>query len=141
MIKDKYSIEEVSMMSGLTTRTIRNYLKEGLVQAAKEDGKWVFTVDDFTDMLSNSYVSAAVKAKNNAPVFDFLANERKKSDSVCMVIDRILGEEETVSFISKVCSLQSVAGNVEMRLEKKGGNIRVVLAGAESAVREMYLKL
>lgn len=50
MIKDNYSIEEVSMMSGLTTRTIRNYLKEGLVQAAKEDGKWVFTVDEFTDI-------------------------------------------------------------------------------------------
>lgn len=32
MLKDKYSIDEVSMMSGLTTRTIRNYLKDAHVR-------------------------------------------------------------------------------------------------------------
>lgn len=141
MIKDKYSIEEVSMMSGLTTRTIRNYLKDGLVYATKEDGKWVFTLNEFTEMLSSSYVSAAIKAKNKAPIFDFLADEKKKNDSVCIVIDRILGEEETVPFISKVCSLQPEAGNVEMRLEKKDDNIRIVLTGPESVVKAIYLQL
>lgn len=141
MIKDKYSIIEVSKMCGLTTRTIRNYLKDGLVHAVKENEKWYFTVDDFTDMLSNSFVSPAVKAKNNAPVFDFLADDKKQNDSVCMVIDRILSEEETVQFISKVCSLQAAAGDVEMRLEKKENNIRIVLTGPESAVKEMYLQL
>lgn len=141
MIKDKYSIIEVAKMSGLTPRTIRNYLKDGLVHAVKENEKWVFTVDDFTDMLSNSFVSPAVKAKNNAPVFDFLADDKKQNDSVCMVIDRILNEEETVQFISKVCSLQAAAGDVEMRLEKKENNIRIVLTGPESAVKKLYLQL
>lgn len=141
MINDKYSIDEVSMMSGLTTRTIRNYLKDGLVHASKENGKWVFTMDEFTDMLSSSYVSAAIKAKNSAPIFDFLADEKKKNNSVCMVIDRILSEEETEAFISKVCSLQAKAGDVDMRLKKKGDNTRIILTGHESAVKSMYLQL
>ena len=140
-MKDKYSIEDVSKMSGLTTRTIRNYLKDGLVHATKEDGKWVFTSDEYLDMLSNSYILAAIKTKNNAQVFDFLADEKKKSDSVCLVIDRILSEEETESFVSKVCSLQSESDCVEMSLKKKGANVRIILTGPEAAVKTMYLRL
>ena len=140
-MKDKYSIEDVSKMSGLTTRTIRNYLKDGLVHATKEDGKWVFTSDEYLDMLSNSYILAAIKTKNNAQVFDFLADEKKKSDSVCLVIDRIVSEEETEAFVSKVCSLQSEADGVEMRLKKKGANVRIILTGPEAAVKTMYLRL
>jgi len=141
MIKDKYSITEVSKMSGLTTRTIRNYLKDGFVHAVKENDKWVFTEDDFTDMISNIYVSPAIKAKNNAPIFDFVADHKKENNSVCMVIDRILNEEDTVQFISKVCSLQSAAGDVEMRFEKKEKNIRIILIGPEAEVKAMYLQL
>ena len=141
MMKDKYSIEDVSKMSGLTTRTIRNYLKDGLAHAAKEDGKWVFTSDEFVDMLSNNYISAAIKAKNNAPIFDFLADEKKKSNSICMVIDRVLSEEETETLISTVCSLQAEADGVEMRLKKDNGNIRIILTGPEAAIKTMYLQL
>lgn len=141
MIKDKYTIEEVSLMSGLTTRTIRNYLKDGLVHASKEDGKWVFTIDEFTNMLASNYVRAAVKAKINAPVFDFLADEKKKTDSVCMAIDRIMSEEEAIPFIERLCSLQEEIGGIDMRLEKRADHVRIILSGAEPKVRALYVQL
>lgn len=141
MFKDRYSIEEVSRMSGLTTRTIRNYLKDGIVHGTKEDGKWFFDTEDFTKMLESSYVSAAIKAKNNAPVLDFLNEDKKNKDSVCMVIDRIIDEDKSNAFIEDLCLLQCEAEGVEMRLEKKGQHIRIILTGIEAGVREIYMKI
>lgn len=43
MKKDRYTISEIAKMSGLTTRTIRNYLADGQVHGEKRDGKWEFS--------------------------------------------------------------------------------------------------
>lgn len=138
MIKTTYSINEVSRMTGLTTRTIRNYLGDGTATASKVDGKWVFTQEDFIAMLTNPYIAPAIKAKNNAPVFDFLKADKKTDDEVCMIIDRCIDEDEFEPLICKVCDLIKDVNNVEFRFEKKGKNIRIILAGEEKQVRRIY---
>lgn len=42
-----YTINEVATMTGLTTRTIRNYLKSGLINGQKVNGVWLFSSEDF----------------------------------------------------------------------------------------------
>ncbi len=137
-MKDKYSIDEISLMSGLTTRTIRNYLKDGQIKAAKEDGKWVFSIKDFTDMLSNPYVKAAIRTKNNMPVLDFIADEKKSTDSACLVIDRVVDEKDMTAFIEKLCSLSQSEEGVSMRLDRTETHLRIILTGKEEAVRKLF---
>lgn len=46
----QYTISELVMMTGLTDRTIRNYIASGILQGDKTDGCWRFTgeqVDGF----------------------------------------------------------------------------------------------
>ena len=67
-----YTINEISIMTGLTTRTIRNYLKSGLINGEKINGIWMFSHEDFSDMLVNPAIKPSIQAKNNAVVYDFL---------------------------------------------------------------------
>ena len=141
MIKDGYSIEEVSVMTGLTTRTIRNYLSDGQISAEKKDGKWFFKRSDFEKMIENPYVKAAIKAKNNAPVFDFLKDTKKKNDSVCIIVDRVVTGEGISDYIENLCNIVEVNKGAEFKLERTGDNLRIILSGPEEIVKKIYLAL
>lgn len=41
-----YTVEDVAQKTGLTDRTIRNYLKDGRLRGKKVGGQWRFTADD-----------------------------------------------------------------------------------------------
>jgi len=138
MLKATYSLNEVSKMTGLTTRSIRNYLYDGIATASKIDGKWVFSEKEFLAMLENPYIAPAIKAKNYAPVFDFLKADRKTDSTICLVIDRCLADSDFEPLISKVCNLMNDVENVEFRCEKKGKNIRLIFTGEEKQVRKIY---
>lgn len=141
MKKDIYTINEISVMSGLSTRTIRNYLADGQIHGVKKDGKWCFSFEDYVNMLENPYIGPAIKAKSTAPVFDFIRNDKKTDNSVCMIIDRKVNGEEEQSLAEKLCNLVNGYGGVEFRYRKKKDHIRIVLAGGEENVRRIYLEL
>lgn len=141
MKKDGYTINEIAKMSGLTTRTIRNYLTDGQIHGEKKGGKWVFTCEDFVDMLENPYVGPAIKAKNNAPLFDFIRDEKKIVDSTCIIIDRCVDGEAEQVLLERLGDLVDEYGGVEFRYWKRNGNVRIILTGGEEKVRKIYLEL
>lgn len=141
MIKDIYTINEVAQMSGLTTRTIRNYLADGQIHGEKKDGKWVFTCDDFVEMLENPYVGPAIRAKSNAPLIDFIKDDRKMVDSTCIIIDRCVDGGADQILVERLCNLVNAYGGVECRYRKRNNNIRIILTGKEENVRKIYLEL
>ena len=141
MFKDKYSINEVAMMTGLTTRTIRNYLNEGHILGEKIDGKWFFTIENFVKMLENSYVASAIRAKNNAPVFDFIKADKKTCNSVCLIIDRCVSGDEALRLMDNVCRMIEEYDAVVFRFEKKNDNVRIILTGTEEQVKRIYFEI
>ncbi len=141
MLKDAYSIDEVARMTGLTTRTIRNYLNEGQISGKKVDGKWVFTVDNFAAMLKNPYVASAIRAKNNAPVFDFIKAEKKTCNSVCLIIDRCISGDEALRLADNICKMLEEYNGVDFRFEKKNDNVRIILTGVEEQVKRIYFEI
>ena len=55
-----YTGKEVAEMLGVTTRTIRNYLKEGKLKGTKFGGRWNFTqadIDDYIQQEEQQYKS------------------------------------------------------------------------------------
>ena len=141
MLKATYSINEVSRMTGLTTRTIRNYLSDGIATASKIDGKWVFSQEEFFAILDNPYIAPAIKAKNYAPVFDFLKTDKKSGNELCLVIDRCIVDSDFEPLISKICGLMENVKNVEFRFEKKEKNIRIIFVGDEEQVKRIYSEI
>lgn len=137
-MKDSYSITEIATMTGLTTRTLRNYLSDGQITAEKRDGKWIFSAEDFFRLLDSPYVAAAIRAKNNAPVLDFLKNDKKKADSVCMIIDRHVSAEEARELSEKICTELNEAPDVTFRMEMKEGRMRIILSGEAAPVDRIW---
>ena len=45
-MKDCYTIEDMAVFTGLTDRTLRNYLNEGRLTGEKVDGAWRFSPED-----------------------------------------------------------------------------------------------
>lgn len=72
-----YTINEIAMFTGLTTRTIRTYLKMNILSGEKIDGTWRFTEEDVTAFLKNPYVKTSVEAKQNANTVNCRSREDK----------------------------------------------------------------
>ena len=82
-----YSLKDLSTMTMLSDRTLRNYLDAGILQGKKENGAWVFTSEQIELFLQNDMVKSAIRTKKNAIVKDFIVNSKKKGNSVCLIWD------------------------------------------------------
>ena len=85
-----YSVEEIAEMTSVTTRTIRNYLRNGILTGTKIGGQWRFRQEDVMNMLNQENMSSDVRETSKRIVKDFL-NEQytpfSESVSVCTVAD------------------------------------------------------
>ena len=82
-----YTLNEVAMMTGLNTRTLRNYLKMDVLKGEKIDGIWKFSECEFSEFISNPYVKPSLQAKSKAIVFDFLNEKEKQLNEICIILD------------------------------------------------------
>lgn len=138
-----YTINEISIMTGLTTRTIRNYLKSGLINGEKINGIWMFSHVDFSDMLANPAIKPSIQAKNNAVVYDFLVDNKKKINKICTIIDLYIDDtesNETSEFFCNTINSLSETGELSFKFEKNGRNVRVILSGTEETVIDILNK-
>ena len=67
-----YTINDIATMTGLSTRTVREYMKLGFLSGEKENGVWRFTGEAVGALFANSAVTPSIKAKRNALVYDFM---------------------------------------------------------------------
>lgn len=135
-----YTINEVATMTGLTTRTIRNYLKLGLINGEKVNGIWMFSSEDFCAMLNNPAIKPSIQAKNNAVVYDFIADDRKKVNKICTILDLCAEDNEAEEISQLFCNTINScldAGDLNFKFEKHGRNVRVILSGTEETVMEI----
>jgi hypothetical protein len=99
MFKDEYSVTDIALMTGLSDRTIRTYIKKGLLRGKKRDGIWLFSDEDFGRFINENYVKQSINIKSRALVNDFLINDKKKAASICLVFDYPVEDEEASRII------------------------------------------
>ena len=131
-----YTINQVAMMTGFTTRTLRNYIKMGILVGDKEDGIWKFSSEDFENFISNPNVAPSLKSKRNAQVFDFLTNDTKKENYICTIMDLYIEEEEYKEVAEFFCKVMN-SGKVpctQYSMQRKGNNTRIILSGPEDVI-------
>lgn len=139
-MENYYTINQVATMTGLTARTIRNYLKSGLISGEKINGIWMFSAEEFCEMLSNPAIKPSIQAKSNAVIYDFIADDRKKVNKICTVLDLCAEDneaEEISQFFCNTINSYPDAGDFSFKFEKHGRNVRVILTGTEETVMEI----
>ena len=70
---DKYNLNDLSLMTGLSTRTLRNYLNQGLLMGEKENGVWQFSAEELDRFFAEPFVKESLRIKRSGQVFDFMA--------------------------------------------------------------------
>lgn len=82
-----YCIGHIVQFTGLTDRTIRSYIANGILLGEKINGIWHFTLEQVDAFMRHPSVRPSITAKNNGLVYDFLLNPSSDEDRCCMVLD------------------------------------------------------
>lgn len=129
-----YNLNELSLMSGFTTRTLRNYLNQGLLKGEKTDGAWRFCAEEVDRFFSEPFVKEGLRIKQSAVVFDFLADRNRKSGRACVMLDLPASLSAGRSISDLFCEQMSRAADVVFKFDWDNGVCRVILSGAEDQV-------
>ena len=86
-IGNYYLISHLTLFTGLSERTIRNYLSSGILKGEKINGIWHFSPEEVEQFIRHPAVRPSILAKQNATVYDFLLDDRKSSCEICMILD------------------------------------------------------
>ena len=130
-----YNLNQVAMITGLTTRTLRNHLKQEILKGEKIDGNWCFTDEELDCYLAQPAVRQAISAKQHAVIYDFLADSFKKTNQICTIMDFPVSADEALHISKFFCELVTSRGcNIEFRYINEKHFARFILSGAEDQV-------
>ena len=125
----KYDLNDLSMMTGFTTRTLRNHMEKGLLHGEKEDGVWRFSEDEIDAFFHEPYVKEGLRIKYHSVVFDHLAQSDKDKESGCVILDIpcdvIKGNKISAFF----CEQMKEAKDLRFNFRYDKGMARVILQG------------
>lgn len=136
-MQEMYTINHVALMSGLSSRTIRNYMKMGFIEGEMINGVWHFSAEAVGDFFANPNVAPAIRAKRNALIYDFLADDCKQQDEMCAVIDERATLEEANAISEFFCDAinREWSGIIRFGFTFNENRVRVILTGPEDAVQ------
>ena len=99
MEEELYLISHITLITGLSDRTIRNYIASGILKGEKINGIWHFTPEEVDAFIKNPAVRPSIVAKNNSVVYDFMLNDSKKEEETCVILDLAKSDiKETAEF-------------------------------------------
>ena len=85
MLDEKlYTVADVAQVTGMTSRTIRNYLKDGTLTGQKIGVQWRFTEDEIKKLFSRQMPG---QSSPTQIVRGFLGEQKRKEVSFCVLLD------------------------------------------------------
>lgn len=129
-----YLIRHLELFTGLSDRTIRNYIASGILRGEKINGLWHFTPEQVDDFLHHPAARPSILAKHNAAVYDFLLDTGKKACEACMILDLPGRSEKEVSehFCYQINAKET--GDIHFSLIDTATGPRVILKGDAAEV-------
>lgn len=128
-VREYYVINDVVMFTGLTDRTVRNYLSMGILQGEKIEGQWKFTPEQVESFVCHPVVRPSILAKNNSLVYDFLAENKKSKQEICVILD--IPREDKKEVVTFFCDSITNGGyqNIKFSFDGVAKMSRVILKG------------
>ena len=129
MEENLYLISHLTLITGLSDRTIRNYIASGILKGEKINGIWHFTPEEVNSFIQNPLVRPSIIAKNNSIVYDFLINNGKKEEEACVILDLPKADiKETAEFFCYRISSGNFE-NINFSFDGYAKTPRVILKG------------
>lgn len=124
-----YVINHLTLMTGLSDRTIRSHLAQGNLKGEMINGMWHFTPEQVMDFVTHPAVRPGIVTKNNSLVYDFLTNTKHETPQVCMILD-LPGEDRKA--LGEYFSYTISNGDyhaIRFAFDGVGATPRVILSG------------
>ena len=134
---EKYNLNDLAMMTGFTTRTLRNYLNQGLLEGEKENGVWQFTPEQLDRFFSEPFVKEGLRIKRSSAVFDFLADRDRKTARTCVILDLHADRRKGDAVSAFFCREMREASDLQFSYGWDKGLARVILTGDAEAVAKI----
>lgn len=132
--ENDYGISQLAMFTGLTDRTIRNYISTGILQGEKINGVWKFTPEQADAFVRHPAVRPSILAKNNSLVYDFLLEDKKKKQEMCLILDIPKGEKLSVAEFFCHAITNDGYRNIKFTFDGVNEMARVILKGDATEV-------
>ena len=134
MEENLYLISHLTLITGLSDRTIRNYIASGILKGEKINGIWHFTPEEVDAFIKNPAVRPSIIAKNNSLVYDFMLNDSKKEEEACVILDLPKADiKETAEFFCYRISSGNFE-NINFSFDGYAKTPRIILKGKPSDV-------
>ena len=130
-----YNLKDLSMITGLTDRTLRNYLNEGILIGEKQDGTWRFTDEQIGAFLEDPYVKPAIQTKRNAILYDYLRTDFSNKNTACVVLR--FREDDSKEVADFFCDAINKRNGLMMTFDHNRGENKVILVGEEETVYDV----
>lgn len=86
-MKNLYTVDDVAEKTGLTSRTIHNYIRDGKLKGKKIGVQWRFTEENIEALFKDKKVENDVMDSKNTIVLEFLEQKEHIMPEVCSIID------------------------------------------------------
>ena len=133
----RYNLNDLAMMTGFTTRTLRNYMNQGLLGGEKINGVWQFTAEDVEKFFAEPFVKEGIRIKRSGVVFDFLADRRRKNGRTCVILDIPASMKKGNEISAFFCDRMNEAEDVVFTFDWDKGMCRVILSGAAEQIEKI----
>lgn len=141
MLEQKlYTVADVAELTGLTSRTIRNYLKDGTLRGRKIGVQWRFTEEDIERLFSEVDAAGQKVLHPQDVILDFLRETEEEGLRGCLVLDIPCETEQMREYAEKI---RECAGENEETLlfaweEVEGHQVLRVAASGETGKLEEF---
>ena len=136
-MEGKYNLNDLAMMTGFTTRTLRNYMNQGLLKGDKTNGVWLFTTEELDRFFREPFVKEGLRIKRSSVVFDFMAQRARKEARTCVILDVPASPAQGSRISAFFCDRMNDASDAVFTFDMNDGLCRVILAGAAGSVAEI----
>lgn len=132
-----YLISHLTLITGLSNRTIRNYIASGILKGEKINGLWHFTPEEVDAFVRDPAVMPSIHAKQNAIVYDFMIDRKKAVEEACLILD--LPGQDAKKAGEFFCYSITKGGyqNIRFTFDHTAGTPRVILRGKYREIHEL----
>ena len=127
--EQRYLISHLVLFTGLTDRTIRNYLAQGFLEGEQINGMWHFTPEQVERFLTHPAVRPSILAKHNGIVYDLLMETKRETRESCMILDLPGADRKALGEYFSYTISNGNYRNIRFSFDGMGATPRVILSG------------
>ena len=135
-----YTLKELALITGFTTRTLMNYMNLGLLKGEKNGNKWTFSDEQVKNFTEDPNVRPGIETKDKAILFDFMAEEKKNSDTALIMLDKPMEKDEAEKlgrfFADEMCR----AEDIRYSFRYKNGTAHFIIRAPEGTAKRIMEK-